>query len=54
MIYVVHYENLFLPKGVAVAGSKTTWPRLASLEYCKPTVAGDMDITDSMGSASII
>lgn len=41
-----------LPKVAGVAGKSTTWLRLASREYCKPTVAGDIDITDSIGSAS--
>jgi len=41
-----------LPSAVGPAGSSTTCPRLASREYCRPTVAGDMEITDSMGNAS--
>lgn len=41
-----------LPSAVGAAGSSTTCPRLASREYCRPTVAGDMEITDSMGNAS--
>lgn len=40
-----------MPSAVGPAGSSTTCPRLASREYCRPTVAGDMEITDSMGNA---